>query len=97
MMTLITRRAVAHKVLNSERFEAELTVVAKNSGMRLTEACKEAYIALRATVSLQIPFFGFLLNRGLGPLHTRAAAALAGVVAIGELDYRMRHRAQHLH
>ena len=26
-----------------------------------------------------------------------AEAALAGVEAIGELDYRLRHRAQHLH
>jgi glycerol-3-phosphate O-acyltransferase len=71
-MTFMTRRAVAREVLNSERFEAELVVVAKKAGKRLTEARKEAYTALRALVSLQTPFFGFLFDRGLGPLHTRA-------------------------
>ena len=71
-MTFRTRRAVAHEVLGSERFEAELAVVAKKAGKRLTEARQEAYTALRAMVSIQIPFFGFLFDRGLGPLHTRA-------------------------
>jgi glycerol-3-phosphate O-acyltransferase len=71
-MTFLTRSAVAHEVLNSERFEAELAVVAGKAGKRLSEARKEAYIALRAMVSVQIPFFGFLRDRGLGPLHTRA-------------------------
>ena len=69
---LVTWRAIAHEVLNSERFEAELAVVARKAGKRLTEARKEAYAALRAMVSVQIPFFGFLFDRGLGPLHTRA-------------------------
>ena len=71
-MTFMTRRAVAREVLNSERFEAELVAVAKKAGKPLTEARKEAYIALRALVSIQTPFFGFLFDRGLGPLHTRA-------------------------
>ena len=66
------RRAVAHEVLNSERFQAELAAVAKKAGKRPTEARKEADIALLALVSVQIPFFGFLYDRGLGPLHTRA-------------------------
>ena len=70
--TLVTWRAIAHEVLGSERFEAELAVVANKAGKRLTEARKEAYAALRAMVSVQIPFFGFLFDRGLGPLHTRA-------------------------
>jgi glycerol-3-phosphate O-acyltransferase len=72
MMTSATRRAVAHEVLNSERFAAELSVVARKAGKPLTEARNEAYIALRALVSVQTPFFGFLFDRGLGPLHTRA-------------------------
>ena len=71
-MTFMTRRAVAREVLNSERFEAELVGVAKKAGKPLTEAREEAYIALRALVSIQTPFFGFLFDRGLGPLHTRA-------------------------
>jgi glycerol-3-phosphate O-acyltransferase len=71
-MTLMSRRAVAHEVLNSERFQAELAVVAKQADKQLTEARKEAYAALRALASLQIPFFGFLYDRGLGPLHARA-------------------------
>jgi glycerol-3-phosphate O-acyltransferase len=71
-MKFMTRNAVAHEVLNSERFQAELAVVANKVGKGLTEARKEAYIALRALVSVQIPFFEFLFDRGLGPLHTRA-------------------------
>jgi glycerol-3-phosphate O-acyltransferase len=71
-MTLMSRRAVAHEVLNSERFQAELAVIAKQADKQLTEARKEAYVALRALASVQIPFFGFLYDRGLGPLHARA-------------------------
>ena len=71
-MMFTTRRAVAYEVLNSERFEAELAVVAKKAGKPLTEARKEASIALRALVSVQIPFFGLLFDRGLVPLHARA-------------------------
>jgi glycerol-3-phosphate O-acyltransferase len=71
-MRFMTRNAVTHEVLNSERFETELAVVAKKAGKPLTEARNEAYIALRALVSVQIPFFEFLFNRGLVPLHTRA-------------------------
>lgn len=71
-MALMTRRAVAHEVLSSERFEAELALVAGKAGKRLTEARNEAYRALRAMVSVQIPFFGFLFDRGLVPLHARA-------------------------
>jgi glycerol-3-phosphate O-acyltransferase len=71
-MTFMTRRAVAHAVLGSKRFEAELAVVAKKAGKKLAEARNEARVALRAMVSVQIPFFGFLFDRGLGPLHTRA-------------------------
>jgi len=71
-MTFTTRRAVAHEVLSSKRFEAELAVVAEKAGKRLTDARKEAEADLRAMVSVQNSFFGFLLDRGLGPLHTRA-------------------------
>jgi glycerol-3-phosphate O-acyltransferase len=71
-MMFMTRRAVVHEVLSSERFEAELAVVANKVGKRLSEARKEAYVALRALVSVQIPFFEFLFDRGLGPLHSRA-------------------------
>ena len=71
-MKFMTRKALAQEVLNSERFQAELAVVANKVGKGLTEARKEAYIALRALVSVQIPFFEFLFDRGLGPLHTRA-------------------------
>ena len=71
-MTFRSRRAVAQEVLNSERFEAELAVVARKAGKPLAEARGEASLALRAMVSVQIPFFGFLLDRGLGTLHTRA-------------------------
>jgi glycerol-3-phosphate O-acyltransferase len=71
-MRFMTRNAVTQEVLNSERFETELAVVAKKVGKPLTEARNEAYTALRALVSVQIPFFEFLFNRGLAPLHTRA-------------------------
>jgi glycerol-3-phosphate O-acyltransferase len=71
-MTFMTRRAVAREVLNSERFEAELVGVAKKARKPPIEARKEAYIALLALVSIQIPFFEFLYDRALGPLHTRA-------------------------
>ena len=71
-MTLTTRRAIAREVLSSVRFEAELAAVAKKAGKRPTEARKEAYSALLALASVQAPFFEFLFDRGLGPLHTRA-------------------------
>jgi glycerol-3-phosphate O-acyltransferase len=71
-MTLKSRRAVAQEVLNSARFAAELAVLANKIGKPLTEARKEAELALRAMVSVQIPLFEFLFDRGLGPLHTRA-------------------------
>jgi glycerol-3-phosphate O-acyltransferase len=71
-MTFTTRRAAAREVLSSVRFEAELVAVAKKASKGLTEARKEAYSALLALVSVQAPFFEFLFDRGLGPLHTRA-------------------------
>src|SRR3954464_6875078 len=71
-MTFTTRRAAAREVLSSVRFEAELVAVAKKASKGLTEARKEAYGALLALVSVQAPFFEFLFDRGLGPLHTRA-------------------------
>ena len=71
-MTFTTRRAAAREVLSSVRFEAELVAVAKKASKGLAEARKEAYGALLALVSVQAPFFEFLFDRGLGPLHTRA-------------------------
>ncbi len=68
----MTRRSVAHEVLNSDRFAAGLVAVANKTGKRLDAARQEAASALREMVSVQIPFFGFLFDRVLGPLHTRA-------------------------
>ena len=70
-MRFKTRRAVAQELLNSDRFAAELVAVANQAGKSLTEARKEADAALRALVSVQIPFFEFLFDRGLVPLHAR--------------------------
>ncbi len=71
-MTFMTRRAVAQAVLDSQRFEAELVAAAKKAGKSPAEARQEAEVALREMVSVQDPFFGMLIDRGLGPLHTRA-------------------------
>jgi glycerol-3-phosphate O-acyltransferase len=71
-MAFTTRRMVAHKVLNSARFAAELAGVAGKTGKPLAEARREAGTALRELASVQIPLFGWLFDRGLGPLHTRA-------------------------
>ena len=71
-MTSMSRRAIAHELLNSGRFQAELAVVAEKAGKRLTEARKEADVALRVLMRVQIPFFGLLYDRGFEPLHARA-------------------------
>jgi glycerol-3-phosphate O-acyltransferase len=68
----MTRRAVAAEVLNGEKFAAELVSVAGKSGKPVSAVRKEAESALREMVSVQIPFFGFLFDRMLGPLNTRA-------------------------
>lgn len=71
-MTPMTRKAVAQEVLKCHGFNEELALIAQKRGQSIIEARKEAYLALRKLVSVQIPFFEFLLNRGLGSLHTRA-------------------------
>ncbi|KTD47772.1 1-acyl-sn-glycerol-3-phosphate acyltransferase [Legionella quateirensis] len=71
-MAFLTRKAVAFDVLNSKKFEAELVIVAMKTGKPLNEARREAYRALRSVVSIQSPFFGFLMDRALGALYTRA-------------------------
>jgi glycerol-3-phosphate O-acyltransferase len=67
-----TRRVVALEVLNGERFSAELAAIAKKVGKPLAVVRQEADRALREMVSIQLPLFGMLFDRGLGPLNTRA-------------------------
>ncbi|MBS0517351.1 MAG: 1-acyl-sn-glycerol-3-phosphate acyltransferase [Proteobacteria bacterium] len=67
-----TRKAVAREVLNSKNFEAELSIVARKAGKTQAEARRKALGDLLAMACIQVPFFGFLLDRGLGSLHTRA-------------------------
>ncbi len=71
-MTSKSRRAVAQEVLTSDRFQTELAVAADKLGQPLSEVRRQAGLALRAMVSVQSPFFGFLFAQGLGPLHARA-------------------------
>jgi len=71
-MTSKSRKAIAQEVLNGERFQAELASAAEQLGQPLSEARRQAFIALRTMVSVQSPFFRFLFARGLGPLHARA-------------------------
>lgn len=70
-MTFLTRKRLAHKVMNAERFEAELAIVAMKTGKTLNEARKEAYLMLRELVCVQTPLFGSLQDRVLGSLYTR--------------------------
>jgi glycerol-3-phosphate O-acyltransferase len=86
-MTVTTRRAVAHEVLNSERVTAALGVLAQQTGHPLSECRRQAEAALRELASIQTPFFGFLLDRGLGPAHTRALSL--------DVDWPALHRLRH--
>lgn len=91
-MMVKTRKAIVNEVLNNERFVAELNIVAMKSGNGINEVRKEAAIALKALVSVQIPFFGFLLERGLGPLYTRAWSLEVDWVALRQLQSQNESR-----
>ncbi len=71
-MTPKSRKAIAQQILSSTRFEGELAAVASDIGKPLSEARRQADLALRTMVAVHNPFFGFLFARGLGPLHARA-------------------------
>jgi hypothetical protein len=89
MLAPMTRRAVAQEGLNSGRFEAQLA-----SGANL-----EWYMegGRSRTGKLRLQPGAEHLADGRRGFAGKMAAALAGVVAIGEFDYRLRHDARRLH
>lgn len=101
-MTSMSRRAIAHELLNSGRFQAELAVVAKKAGKRLRNpecVSRELFTNALALAANR----GLLQSDAADLAHRRrafaeeTAAAVSEIAAIGELDYRLRHSSRDLH
>lgn len=69
---LRTRKAEAQAVCDSAPVVDELPTVAAKAGVAPGEARQQLLAALEEMVTVQSPLFGFLLNRVLVPLQTRA-------------------------
>jgi glycerol-3-phosphate O-acyltransferase len=108
-MTLITRRAVAaaHPLdapVDETTFVAQCIAIGRQYVLQKRLRNPECVSRELFTNALLLAANRGLLLSGTGRLADgrrrfaeETAAALAGVVAIGELDDRLRHRARHLH
>lgn len=67
-----TRRSIAKALLEQDAFEAALAKLAASSGLSVDAARRTAMQCLLEMVCVHEPFFSFLLDRGVGSLHTRA-------------------------
>ena len=66
-----TRRSIAQALLERDAFQAALAELAPRSGLSLDAARRRAMHCLLEMICVHEPFFGFLLDRGVGTLHTR--------------------------
>ena len=67
-----TRAGIARVLLDSEPFAAGLAEIAGRTGSPPAEARRRARAALLEMVCVQVPAFGYLLDRGVGALYRRA-------------------------
>ena len=69
---LRSRQRNARDVLATERFQAQLALLAEQLQRPLDEVRKEATVGLREIASTHNLAFTTMWDRGLGPMHTRA-------------------------
>ena len=67
-----TRRSIARALLEGDAFQARLAAVAGKAGLAPDAARRKALADFLEMVCVQSPLFGFLLDRGIGSLYTRA-------------------------
>jgi glycerol-3-phosphate O-acyltransferase len=70
--TPIVRKEVARNVLNTERFQSQLQLLADKLGRPLQEVRTEAEKGLQEIASIKSPIFNHLFDHVLGPMHTKA-------------------------
>ena len=91
--TLVARKQVARRVLNSARFKEQIEKLATQLKRTPESVAAEAKIGLEEIVTVQSPAFAAMFDFGLGPMHTRAWTIDADLDALAKLRELNREKA----
>jgi len=91
--TLVARKQVARRVLNSARFKEQIEKLATQLKRTPESVAAEAKIGLEEIVTVQSLAFAAMFDFGLGPMHTRAWTIDADLDALAKLRELNREKA----